>query len=147
MRKATRGLRRSIPVVVMLLFVNSQAQANYYTGYTDWTTLSPASKDAFVTGITDYLMEFVGPKEAFRMALASGTYECLIDQHISNDNIAEDVDRFYGDYVDLRRVSPAMITYLSIIRRCQDNINKIMATSGQPSLSFQTILHNFLERP
>ena len=64
--------------VSILLFAISPAQAIYYTGYTDWAALSPASKVAFVTGILDYLVDLVASNEPFRAALSQGTDECLI---------------------------------------------------------------------
>jgi hypothetical protein len=131
----------------LMLGLSSNAWGIYLTGYTDWQSLSVVEKSTYVAGTVDYLTGLAAPNEPFRWAFSGAMMRCLVDGKTKTTDLANDVDRLYGDYVELRKTAPATVVYLGLVRRCEETLNQYMTAAGQQSLSFSAILHNLSAPP
>lgn len=120
----------------------SHAWAIYMTGYTDWQSLSVPEKGAYVAGAVDYLTGFGAPTEPSHFVFLSAVQHCIVDSKTRDSELVNDIDRLYGDYIELRREPPAILVYLNLLQRCQQTIEQYMTAAGQQPPSFTTFLHN-----
>src|SRR5437762_6122478 len=97
----------------------SHGWCGYYAGYTDWQYLSPVAKGSYVAGALDYLTQFFF-NDPFHSALSQSVTQCLLANKLTTVDLANDVDRLYGDYLELRKVGSAVVVYLATVHRCQE---------------------------
>ena len=131
---------------VLMLLLLPCARGDYYTGYTDWQSLTSAGKSAYVAGVLDFLVQKVSHGEAFSVFSAAVERCRFGGWNITELDIVNTVDHLYDQHVGLHKESPAMVTYLAIVQKCEDAINKYMDKTGQKPPSFGTMLHQ-LSRP
>jgi hypothetical protein len=130
----------------LMLLLIPYARADYYTGYTDWQSLTSAGKSAYVAGVLDFLVQKVSHGEAFSV-FSAAVEKCRFGGwNITELDIVNAVDHLYDQHIGLRKESPAMVTYLVIVQKCEDPINKYMEKTGQKPPSFGTMLHQ-LSKP
>ena len=134
-----------ICAALMLLLV-PYARGDYYTGYTDWQSLTSAGKSAYVAGILDFMVQKVNHGEAFSVFSAAVERCRFGGWNITELDIVNAVDHLYDQHIGLRKESPAMVTYLVIVQKCENPINEYMEKAGLKPPSFGTMLRQ-LSKP
>jgi hypothetical protein len=80
-----------------MLGLSAQGWGGYLSGYTDWRSLPPVAKGAYVAGASDYMSQLATPSDPFQSALSKAVGQCLVAAHTTDIALANDVDRLYGD--------------------------------------------------
>jgi hypothetical protein len=104
-------LRKALPIqlgaIVTILALTAPASAGFFT-YSEWTTLSPAPRGAYVSGVFDALTTFVTHDED--QALATHYRDCIARSKMTNMQLADNVYSFGSSHPELQRQSaPAVI--------------------------------------